>query len=67
MQNNVIWYSVNLYSKIPMKECVMPILGFYYDSECFYVFLPLKRSMYQFLHENLDGKKASYAEKLKLL
>ncbi len=50
-----------------MKECVMPILGFYYDSECFYVFLPLKRSMYQFLHENLDGKKASYAEKLKLL
>jgi hypothetical protein len=39
-------------NKIPMKQNLMQVLGYYYDDESFYIFLPLKRSVFQFLHQS---------------
>lgn len=50
-----------------MIENVMPVLGFYYDHENFYIFLPFKKSMFQFLHNSQDGKKIQYEDKIKLI
>ena len=33
-------------NKIPMKQNLMQVLGYYYDNENFYIFLPLKKSLF---------------------
>ena len=61
------YLSVNIYSKFPLKNCIMPVKGFYFDNESFYIFYPIKKSLFSLLHESIDAKILSYEQKIQLV
>lgn len=50
-----------------MKTCIMPVKGFYFDNENFYIFYPIKLSLFSLIHESDDSKKLRYEDKIQII
>jgi hypothetical protein len=50
-----------------MKENIMPVKAFYFDDENFYIFYPIKQSLFSFIHEASDGRKLEYEDKIQII